>query len=235
PLSEKEEEVIKKKKAEPVRSAALPQRKEKSDLDIGKIVLRGVYSLLRITFFAALLAVIILIFTKPKNVPSPLDEVPETVSSTRQQILTYADGEFPRAVIASIPLTQGLLNEEFKLTAVDSPFAFIQAKPQRLYLYPTNGQVTLGLEMSLLGFPVYVSSDYTSDKGKVHFIRTKLGRLVLPQALLAYWDWTQPLVESGSPLLSALQKCSYIGFSPEEITLRWRGLKVPLENSAPTN
>ncbi|MFV0416632.1 MAG: hypothetical protein ACK5NG_09735 [Chthoniobacterales bacterium] len=230
PVQETQEK--KEKKAEPVRSAVLPQTtQQKEAFDIGAFFFRNFFRLLRIAFLAALTAVIILFFSKPEVVPPPLTEPPENLDASRRQILEFSSSDFPRVFNSSIPLAQALLEKEFDLTTSDTPLAFIRATPQRLYIVPANNQLTLGLEMSVLGFPVYVASDYTSEEGKLQFVSSRIGRLDLPKMLQPYWDWTTPLLEANSPLYAAVEKSYYVGITPEEITLRWRGLNKNTQNT----
>ncbi|MGA1539883.1 MAG: zinc ribbon domain-containing protein [Chthoniobacterales bacterium] len=183
-------------------------------------------ALFKVAFLAVLVAAVVLALLPPLDVPDPV-EPDENLASRLGSLLNDA-ATSPEARAFGLPA--GDINRWLvSSVALQGAGGTIQLQPERLYAVPENGQVRVGLEVNLAGVTaIFFEGDYAPVRGGNGYTleprRYSVGRLPLP--VLLGWPVQKQLDGLGEALtgpLGQLSRASYIGVSPEMVTLRWSG------------
>lgn len=181
-------------------------------------------ALFKLALLALLVAAVALALLPPRHLPAPV-EPDENLASRLSGLLDDASSsrearafglpaeDINRWLVSSVSLQGGT--------------GSMQLKPQRLYAVPGHGQMRVGLEVTVAGAgQVFFEGDYEPVReGNGYTLeprRYSVGRLSLP--VLLGWPVQKQLdglAEALSGPLGQLSRASYIGVSPEMVTLRW--------------
>lgn len=181
-------------------------------------------ALIKIAFLAVLVAAVVLALLPPYDIPAPVER--------DENLALRLNGLLDDASSSSEARAFGLPAEDINRWLVSSVSlqgsgGTMQLRPQRLYAVPGDGQVRVGLEVTLAGAGhVFFEGDYEPVRqGEVYTLRPRrysVGRLPLP--VLLGWPVQKQLdglAQALSGPLAQLARASYIGVSPEIVTLRW--------------
>lgn len=188
------------------------------------------------TFFAKLCllvagaAILTMVLLPPKELPPPVE--PDTQLAARLSALVSD------ASVAVSPRSFAVPSRDVDRWLVTSvkfaePQSRLSLDPRRIYSVQGDGVVRVGLETKLLGAaPLYFEATYAPvPVGAGYALQPRgysIGRLPLPVAL--GWPVQRQLDGLGQSLaepLAQLARASYIGVTPEELTLRWAGTAAP--------
>lgn len=181
-------------------------------------------ALFKVALLAVLVAAVVLAFLPPHDVPAPVEPdknlalrlsglLNDASSSSEARAFGLPAADINRWLVSSVAL-QGLGGS-------------MRLEPERLYAVPGNGAVRVGLEATVAGsMHVYFEGDYEPvRRGNGYTLeprRYSVGRL--PWPVLLGWPVQKQLdglAEALSGPLGQLARASYIGISPEMVTLRW--------------
>ena len=181
-------------------------------------------ALLKVAVLAVLVAAVVLALLPPHDVPDPVEPdknlalrlsglLTDASSSSEARAFALPAGDINRWLVSSVTL-QGFDGS-------------MQLQPERLYAVPANGQVRVGLEVTVAGAGrVFFQGEYEPVRnGNGYTLEPRhysVGRLPLP--VLLGWPVQKQLdglAEALSVPLGQLSRASYIGVTPETVTLRW--------------
>lgn len=180
----------------------------------------------KVAILALLVAATVLALLPPHEVPAPVG-ADEGLASRLTDLLNDASSS-PEARAFGLPAddVNRWLVSTVQLRGADGP---LKLRPQRIYAVPGDGDVRLGLEVALPGAGhVFLEGDYAPVRGPGGYSleprRYSIGRLPLP--VLLGWPVQKQMDGLANALpgpLGQLARASYIGISPESVTLRWSG------------
>lgn len=188
----------------------------------------GLYfrAMCKLALLAVLAGAIVMALRPPGNVPAPVPQdeslalrlnalLDSSSSSTEARAFALPAGDINRWLVSSVTMREG--GEAVPL------------RPERIYAVPGNGKVRVGLEVGLAGsLKIFFEGDYEPVLGGDGYTlvprRYSVGRLQLP--VLLGWPVQRQfdgLTGALAEPLGQLARASYIGVSPETVTLRWSG------------
>ncbi len=181
-------------------------------------------ALFKVALLAVLVAAVVLALLPPHDVPAPVE--PDENLATRLSGLLNDASSSSEARAFGLPaddINRWLVSS----VALQGGGGSLQLKPERLYAVPGNGEVRVGLEVTVAGAGhVFFEGDYQPVReGSGYTLqprRYSVGRLPLP--VLLGWPVQKQLdglAQALSGPLGQLSRASYIGISPEMVTLRW--------------
>jgi len=181
-------------------------------------------ALFKLALLAVLAAAVVLALLPPHDVPAPV-EPDENLASRLSGLLDDASSS-AEARAFGLP-AEDINRWLVSSVALQGSSGSMQLKPQRLYAVPGNGQMRVGLEVTVAGAGhVFFEGDYEPVReGNGYTLeprRYSVGRLPLP--VLLGWPVQKQLdglAQALSGPLGQLSRASYIGVSPEMVTLRW--------------
>ncbi len=182
--------------------------------------------LLKVVILAGLTAAVVLAVLPPLDLPPPV-QADERVAERINDMLKGASA-------SSGAISFGLPGEEVQKWFVSSvhfksPEGFVSLRPERVYAVLGNSNVRVGLQAALpVAVSIYFEGDYEPVReGNSYVLRPKrysVGRLPLP--VILGWPVERQLCgmeEALAPSLERLARASYIGVTPERVTLRFAG------------
>jgi len=181
-------------------------------------------ALFKLALLALIAAAVVLALLPPHDVPAPV-EPDENLASRLSGLLDDASSS-TEARAFGLP-AEDINRWLVSSVALQSSGGSMQLKPERLYAVPGNGQMRVGLEVVLAGAGhIFFEGDYEPVReGNGYTLeprRYSVGRLPLP--VLLGWPVQKQLdglAQALSGPLGQLSRASYIGVSPEMVTLRW--------------
>lgn len=178
----------------------------------------------RLAVLAAVVAAVVMALLPPYQVPAPVaaDDslatrfsglLNDASSAGEARAFGLSAGDVNRWLVSTVKLEEGT--------------GAVKLRPERLYAVPGEGQVRVGLEVALPGAGhVFFEGDYAPVReGQGYTLvprRYSIGRLPLP--VLLGWPVKKQfegLAEALAGPLGQLARASYIGVTPEKVTLRW--------------
>lgn len=181
-------------------------------------------ALVKVAALALMVAAVALALLPPYEVPPPVE--PDDNLVTRLNGLLNDSSSAPDARSFGLPAADvnRWLVSSVQLHGSDGP---VKLRPERLYAVPGEGQVRVGLEVALPGAgQVFFEGDYAPVReGSGYTLqprRYSVGRLPVP--VLLGWPVQKQLDGLAAALdgpLDRLARASYIGITPDMVTLRW--------------
>jgi hypothetical protein len=178
----------------------------------------------RLTILAVVVAAVVMAFLPPHNVPPPVT-ADDGLALRLSGLLTDASsaGEARAFGLPASDANRWLVST----VKLEDSTGVVKLRPERLYLVPGEGQVRVGLEVALpwVGH-LFFEGDYVPVRGGQGYTLEprgySIGRLPLP--VLLGWPVKKQLEGLAGALtgpLGQLARASYIGVTPETVTLRW--------------
>lgn len=187
---------------------------------------RSFVALARLLVLVGLIAVLVLAFVPPKDVPSP--SVPDSDLAMRLSGLVADSSMASGARAFGVPAAD-LNTWLVSSVAFEQPSSPMALRPVRVYAVPGEGVLRVGLECLLpFGFPIYFEGLYAPEKRagryRLDARHLSLGRLPLPSfAGLLVSRQFDGLAASLSGPLEDITRASFIGITPQTVTLQWSG------------
>jgi hypothetical protein len=183
-------------------------------------------ALFKLVVIGGLCAALVLALMEPTDVPAPVTANDALAGRLSDLVADASSAGDTRAFgIPAADVNQWFVSS-VKFEAPDSP---MQLRPERVYAVPGDGVVRVGL---VAGLPwwgkLYFEADYAPEQeGKGYTARARrfsIGRLPVPA--VAGWAVERQfagLAEALAGPLGQLAGASFIGISPETVSLRWSG------------
>lgn len=178
----------------------------------------------RLAVLAALVAAVVMALLPPHEVPPPV--TPDDALALRLSGLLNDASSAGEARAFGLPAAD--VNRWLVSTVkLDESTGMVKLRPERLYAVPGEGQMRVGLEVALpwTGH-VFFEGDYAPVRdGRSYTLEPRgysIGRLPLP--VLLGWPVKKQfegLAEALAGPLGQLERASYIGITPDTVTLRW--------------
>jgi hypothetical protein len=241
-LPRTEEEL--EKKAEHNRQATEQAKKvlregvKKSTKRSLKDLLAGmVHALITMGFYAALAAAIILALRLPANFPQPAQPDPKLVEAGERQIANAAKPGFKGNITTSQDLINDYLSSKQILDS-RTVFMVLKAEVQRLFVILDEEFFTFGLEFSLAGKPLVITTNYevTGSPGalSLKILGGSIGRLPLhPIIFERVFKWYEPAAEALYNQLQILSEAESIVISPGTAKATWDRPPAPGPTAPP--
>jgi len=186
--------------------------------------------LAKLFVFAAVAAIVGAALLPPRDVPPP---VPPDMALAERLSGLASDSSLagsPRSFAVPAADAARWFASMVKFAPTESRF---QLDPERVYIVQGDGTMRVGLIASLLGaVRIYFEGDYAPVPSAGGYalrpLRYSIGRLSLPVAL--GWPVERQMAALGDSLsgpLAPLANASFIGVTPDELTLRWAGASAP--------
>jgi hypothetical protein len=181
-------------------------------------------ALWKLVVLALLAAAVVLALLPPSNLPAPV----EPDKNLAARLSGLLDDASSSSAARAFGLPAADINRWLASSvALQGGGGSVQLKPERLYAVPGEGQVRVGLEVTVGGAGhVFFEGDYEPVRGDNGYTleprRYSVGRLPLP--VLLGWPVQKQLDGLARALagpLDQLSRASHIGINPEMVTLRW--------------
>lgn len=187
-------------------------------------------ALAKLCLLAIVVAVLAAALLPPRDVPPPVE--PDMALAERLSGLA-SDSSMagsPRSFAVSAADTARWFVSMVEFAPTENRF---QLDPERVYAVQGDGTMRVGLVASFLGaVRIYFEGDYAPVPSAGGYalrpLRYSIGRLSLPVAL--GWPVERQMDGLGDSLagpLAPLANASFIGVTPDELTLRWTGTAAP--------
>ena len=206
--------------------------------DVGKIkrprapLPWGKYFAALVKFFLLVVVVAVLAtaLIPPRDVPAPLPSDMALAERLSRLASDSSQAGSPRSFAVSAADAGRWFASMVKFAPTENRF---QLDPERVYAVQGDGSIRVGLVASFLGVVrVYFVGDYAPVPSAGGYglrpLRYYIGRLSLPVAL--GWPVERQMAALGDSLsgpLAPLANASFIGVTPDELTLRWAGASAP--------
>jgi len=186
--------------------------------------------LAKLFVFAAVAAIVGAALLPPRDVPPP---VPPDMALAERLSGLASDSSLagsPRSFAVPAADAARWFASMVKFAPTESRLGL---DPERVYIVQGDGTMRVGLIASLLGaVRIYFEGDYAPVPSAGGYalrpLRYSIGRLSLPVAL--GWPVERQMAALGDSLagpLAPLANASFIGVTPDELTLRWAGASAP--------
>lgn len=214
-----------RKAAEARRRLAAPKKKPGPPIHV--VLLRGLFSFVRISILAALLAVLILIFRAPDGVPPEATGAPEEAEALHADVFAAANARFRTHVVITEDQANNFLLEKVDITGGKIP-GLGAVEGRRTYVVLRDGGLQLGAEYGLFGLRCFLTADYSVGAAGGGLTAEPqsfaIGRLPLPKALArGPLRWDKTLANALETEMQALAAADRIELSEGKAALSWQG------------
>lgn len=180
--------------------------------------------LVKLSVLGGLVTVLVLALWPPRNLP-PTVEPDKDLAARLSGLLRDASsaGSARSFAVPAADVQRWLVTS----TQLGSSAGLLSLDPQRVYVVLGDGIVRVGLQAKVSGVAdLYFEGDFAAvSEGsgyRLRPLRYSVGRLLLPLAVS--WPVASQMEVLGEALatpLAQLSKASYVGVSPDAVTLRW--------------
>jgi len=205
--------------------------KKANKRSIKDLLASAVHALITMGFYAAFAAAFILAFRAPENLPPPGEPNERLVQAGERQITNASKPGFKGTIATSQEQVNDYLASKDILQS-RTIFMLIEAKVRRLFVVLENGDFTFGLEYSLMGAPVYLTTNFaiTGSPGafSLEILGGSIGRLpVHPVVFEKGIKWYQPAAEALHGQLEILSEAESVSVTPDYVKLTWNRPPAP--------
>lgn len=197
----------------------------------------AVHSLITVAIYAAFAAAVILAFRAPDHLPPPGAPNIQLIQAGEKQIANASRPGFQGTISTSQEQINDYLASK-NIIQSRAGFGLLNAEIQRLFVVLEQGDFVLGLEYSLMGIPVFLTTTFgiigPSGDFSLEVLHGSIGRLpVHPNLFERFLRWYAPIAEAMHGQLKILSEAESISITPGDIKIIWARAQKPAPKQPP--